>query len=368
MQDYYHILGVKPKDDIGSIRAAYRRLVRELHPDTGLEPPDHQRFAQVTEAYRVLSDEKERKKYNAVRLLKLSLPISPLLAVMEDPVKRSQLTAKIAGVLHKLSQHTKRKFAIDGRDMAISKDVTFADSYHGATLETSYLRPVTCARCEGTGFQTYEKCEACNGLGRSSPAGFAGFSKRCPRCGGLGLAGQGKCRDCGGDGSVNTETTVAVKVPAGILNGVRLRVPGKGEEGRFGGKDGALLIHLSVEGSLYFDRRGDDLLTECEVPLRTAVEGGQATVALPAGKKVNVFLDSGSFTGQKIRVSGYGFRDPKTNRTGDLVLTVNVHLPADLSAADRETAMQWLHGSRTSSAPIPDEIQRAVRKIIEEQP
>ena len=362
MQDHYKMLGVNPRDNAETIRAAYRRLVRELHPDLSGCAVDHEQFGKVAEAYRILSDNNLRRTYDAKRLVLIMLPVRGLAEAIEDPLTRMRLANKIAGGLHRLSKSARAGAAIDGRDMVSPQEIDFSESYTGTTRTIRYRRPVRCTTCAGTGRAEVASCDTCMGRGVIAFGGLPGLSKRCPHCDGRGLTGTGDCPACDGQGQTEAPTEVTVKIPAGITDGRKLKLTGKGEQGRFGGKDGDLLIPLQVDGSLHYHRDGNMLKMEITVPLATAVGGGKTDIRLPDDTRLRLSIPKQLHMGKPVRVSGRGFADPQSGKRGDLLLTVDVALPTDLNSRERQIAMDWLHCARKGSTP--PELAKKIRDIL----
>jgi len=364
MQDHYKILGVSPRDDGDRIRAAYRRLVREIHPDMSERPADNTRFAQVTEAYRVLSDADQRRKYDALRLVTMMLPVRKLLEVAEDPLLRSRVASTIAGGLHRLSQAARGDKKTDGDDIVLKRAVSFADSYTGTTLEVTYARPVRCENCEGFGVDQPQVCRRCEGRGYLPLGVVPGLSKTCTLCGGDGVTGDGPCPDCDGCGLVVIEENVRLRVPAGARHGLKLQLRSRGAHGRYGGKDGNLIVALQVEGSLKYGRSGNNLTIEAEVPLSVAVNGGQLDVALPDESILRVAAPARTYPGKQLRVSGFGFADAKSKNRGDLLLTIDVSLPPHLNDEERDLAAEWFYRARDGH--IPADLAAKISDLIGE--
>jgi len=367
MRDLYGILGVGPGDTVEQIRSAYRRLARQLHPDMSGDPADHRRFADVADAYRVLSDPHARRSYDARRLLRLAPPIDRLMSVVEDPVTRARVVSRIAQGLHRLSQHARQSGAIEGRDLLLPWDVTFAESYTGTSIEFSYPQPIRCGDCKGTGFKTHERCSICAGAGSLPLSSIPGLNKRCPRCGGRGIAGEGRCEGCRGKGLVRETKQTTVLVPAGVSNGARLRVKGKGAQGRFGGRDGDLLIRVNVDGSLVYARDGQNLVVEKDVDLETALFGGVVQVVMPDDLELDIPVSGDLFPGQRLGVTGRGFPSPCGGGRGDLIVVIDVRPPEELTPDERRVVTEWLHEARSGRGQAAPALTEAVRRAIRKE-
>jgi len=242
MQDHYKTLGVSPRDDFEAIRRTYRRLVRELHPDFSDDPTAHARFLEVAEAYRILADHKARRRYDAERLLRLLVPSPRLRELVDDPQLRHKVAATIAQGLRRLTSYAVPPKGLAGHNVELTREISFAESYTGARLPATYRCRERCRDCGGVGCATTAPCPACAGSGRIFGGGPLGIAKRCPRCGGYGLRGEGVCSSCRGQGIIEHEASVKIKVPAGVTHLDRLRIKGRGDQGRLGGVDGDLVV------------------------------------------------------------------------------------------------------------------------------
>jgi len=362
MRDHYAILGVGPKDSDDTIRAAYRRQLRQHHPDASGQPVDSARFAAITEAYRVLSDPQRRRRYDATRLFVMMPPLRRLADLIQEPSGR----ARVAGYL---MRNARAIFAagagaqLHGGDIVRRASVSFVDSYKGGDLRVEYRRLARCTACNGAGRPHTEECPLCGGKGQLLFPAVGLLKKRCPKCGGFGVVGEGRCRPCRGKGRVAEDAAVTLRLPAGIANGAVLRAKDKGDAGLANGRDGDLLVEVRVEGSLHFSRRDDDLVLEKPIPFCTAMKGGKVAVALPTGDAVEVSIPPGSYPDREIRVSDLGFYAESRKKKGDLVLALEVFLSENLDAPARRAAMTWLHAARNGDPKTAAEL--AARLVAE---
>ncbi len=364
MQDHYKTLGVSPRDDFEAIRRTYRRLVRELHPDFSADPSANARFLKVAEAYRILADEKARRRYDAERLLRLLVPSQRLRELVDDPQLRHKVAAKIAHGLHRLTSYAAPPKGIAGRNVELTQEISFAESYTGARAPVTYRRRERCPDCHGTGCAATAPCPACEGRGRILVGGPLGIAKRCPRCGGYGLRGEGACTTCRGQGMVERDASVKIKVPAGVAHLGRLRIKDRGDQGRLGGVDGDLVVEIRVAGSLNYSRSGRDLLTDITIGAGTAVLGGTVDIPLPDGRTIEAILPGGLYGGRRIRLAGRGFALPDQERRGDLFLTVEVAPPDLLPDAQRTKVEEWLREAQRTGGHVHPQLNREVRRIF----
>ncbi len=309
----------------------------------------------------MLSDAKARRAYDARRLLRLAPPLDRLMNIAEDPAARARMVSRIVQGLNKLSQRAQGN---DGHDLLLPWDLTFAQSYTGAEIKFSYSRPLRCGECDGTGFRTHHACDVCGGAGRLTVRAVPGLTKRCPRCGGHGVAGTGRCGNCRGRGLLRTTSHATARIPAGVANGTRLRLKGHGVAGRFGGRDGDLIVRLDVEGSLQYTRDGRDLIVEKSVDLETALSGGVLEIESPDGRAVDLPAAGGLYPGQRLGVAGRGFPSPTTDERGDLIVVIDVRSPADLAPDERRLVAQWLDQARITRGQVSPALVASVRRVI----
>jgi molecular chaperone DnaJ len=345
MDDHYKTLGVTPRDDAETIRAAYRRLARQTHPDVNDEPEAHLRFKAVAEAYRVLADPAQRRRYDALRLLLLATPLRYVVDALEDPLRRAGLAAAIARLARKFTAARPRP-SRDGADVELNEQLSFVQSFTGHDLDIAYLRSVACAACAGSGLTDHRTCPLCDGRAEIVFPVGGGLRKPCPKCHGLGVVGDGRCGGCHGQALIDQPKKLRVRVPSGVADGAVLRVAGAGHQGRPGGKDGDLLITVRVAGSLHFAREGLDLILERAVPLCVAVGGGKAAVGLPDNTDIEIDIPPGASPGTRLRVPRRGFHSPPQKTHGDLLVDLDVFVPDDFDHHQRLLAGEWLDAAR----------------------
>ncbi|MDP8224890.1 MAG: DnaJ C-terminal domain-containing protein [Candidatus Lernaella stagnicola] len=347
LQDHYKILGVTPRTDADAIRAAYRRLVRETHPDMTDDTTAHQRFKAVSEAYRVLSDAKQRRQYDALRFFLLAAPLRRLANVLTDPQSRTRLGGALLTVARRLARAPFEDVSLDGANIDMARGISFVESFTGTTLSLRYERLLRCVDCEGAGWEEHEACPLCHGRGVLTFPIAGVIHKRCPKCSGRGVVGAGRCRPCHGQGRVPSETNVTVRVPPGVDSDTLLRAKGKGHQGLAGHEDGDLFLSVSVDGSLHFSRNALDLHVEKAIPLCIAISGGRAAVALPDDTAIEIVIPPGTYPGSKLRAAARGFHSPPHKKRGDLIVHLDVYLPDDLDHNQRALADEWFHAAHT---------------------
>lgn len=351
--DLYGALGVKKGATREEIRAAYRKLARKYHPDAN--PDDkgaEERFKKIQHAYEVLSNPERRREYDEgprtyfgqsgtgrAGGARTTRNINP-----EDFANLSDLFGGLGDVFGGTTA-TGRNRAERGEDATVAVNLKFREALTGITTRVSVPVEEGCGQCGGSGAApgTAPKvCPDCSGRGiRSRDQGLFALSEPCSRCGGKGTIVERPCLACGGVGRVKKNRQVTVKIPAGAKDGMRIRVPGRGSEGRRGGPAGDLYVVTRVAGHPVFERRGDDFHVEVPVSLVEAALGAEVEVPKPGGGSVKIRLHPGTQSGKRVRVRGAGAPRPKKARdgeaeAGDLVVRVRVLVPERLNRRERE--------------------------------
>jgi len=234
--------------------------------------------------------------------------------------------------------------------------VDFLSALRGAETELVMEKSMPCPRCQGSGTEPGTKlipCPNCQGSGRLNVAeGPVPFTQVCPRCAGHGRIGN-PCGECQGAGQVPGRERIRVKIPPGVHDGSRIRVPGKGEPGTRGGGPGDLYLRIRVESHPLLTRKGDDLYLELPVTVLEALEGGQVRVPTVDGE-VNVKIPPGSQSGQVLRLRGKGAVNMKTKKRGDFMVILTVVVP---SSKDRDA----LEAARKLQSFYREDVRKGVR-------
>jgi len=334
--DYYALLGVSRDASPEEIKKAYRRLARELHPDVNPDPEHQERFKLVTAAYEVLSDPEKRQMYD--------LGGDPLSANRGGgfPGGSFDFGDIMDAFFGGGAQRGPRTRARRGQDALIRIQVDLADAVFGSTRDLTVDTAVRCAACDATGMEpgsAFETCVMCKGRGeiqqvQRSFLGQVMTSRPCPQCQGFGTAIPQPCHECSGDGRVRTRRTLTVQIPPGVDTGTRIQLTGEGEVGPNGGPPGDLFVTCVVEPHPLYRMDGRDLRMTVPVTFAEAALGADIEVPTIDGQRVKVRLQPGTPTGRTLRVKGRGVATGKA--TGDLLVSIEVAVPAKLSAAERK--------------------------------
>jgi molecular chaperone DnaJ len=343
MANPYSELGVPRNASQADIKKAYRKLARESHPDKN--PGDSKaedRFKRISEAYETLSDPEKRKQYDTVG-------DRPAGGPQFDPgAFRDAGGVDLSDLLGGLFNRNRRggggepqqPVAERGNDLQVGVTVSFADALAGAKLTIPLDRLGQCAVCHGSGAKPGTSptiCPECRGRGvKAHSQGFFSLSAPCDRCGGAGTIIEHPCDTCRGDGRVRQTKRYVVGIPAGVKDGQRIRLPGKGEAGPHGGPFGDLYVQVSVEASPVFTRRGDDVIVDVPVLFVEAATGATIEVPTPDGESVRMKVPAGTSDGVMLRVKGRGAPIAGGDGRGSLLARVKIVVPKKLTKAQRD--------------------------------
>jgi molecular chaperone DnaJ len=341
-KDYYAVLGVPKDADKTGIRKAYRKLARQFHPDANAgDSKAEEKFKEISEAYDVLSDDNRRREYDEARTLFGSAPggfrgggFRPGGNTMQFDLGDlfgggGGLGDLFGGVFGGRRMGPRR-----GADVESEVTIDFADAVHGVTVPVRLSSPQVCPTCHGNGARpgtTPQTCPVCGGAGQvSSSQGAFAFAEPCRNCRGRGVLIDDPCPTCGGSGQALSDRKLSIRVPAGVDDGQRIRLAGRGQPGEGGAPAGDLYVRVHVRPHPVFGRRDNNLTLRLPVTFPEAALG--ATVAVPTlnGDRVTVKIPSGTTSGRTLRVKGKGIH-LKTGRPGDLLVTVDVAVPEKLS-------------------------------------
>ena len=339
-KDYYAALGVAKDASQADVKKAYRKLARDLHPDTN--PGGEERFKEVSEAYDVLSDEAKRKEYDEQRALfgsgfrggggaGMPFDLGDLFGRAGGGV--GDVLGGLFGGAQRGGQRAARPRK--GTDVEAAVTLSFLDALHGATVPLRVTTTGACSTCHGSGAApgtTPRTCGVCGGQGVVSrnQGGFA-FAEPCTACRGSGQVVETPCPTCRGTGETTQERSLTVRIPAGVEEGQRVRVAGRGAPGERGGPAGDLLVLVHVTPHRLFARKGDAVTLTVPVTFPEAALGAEIKVPTPDASAVTLRIPAGTASGRTFRVRGRGV--PKKNGMGDLLVTVEVAVPAKLSDA-----------------------------------
>ncbi|CAM3914013.1 molecular chaperone DnaJ [Nocardiopsis rhodophaea] len=373
-KDYYKVLGVSKTATQDEIKQAYRKLARANHPDANTaDPKAEERFKEISEAYSVLSDEQRRKEYDEARSLfggayQPGGGTGPGGFDMGDlfghgPTgggvggeRLSDLFGGLFGGRGRTSTRSRR-----GADVETETTLTFSEAARGATRSFKLTSDAACASCKGTGARAGSAprmCPTCSGTGHDSTilGGFS-LSEPCSQCKGRGLVVDDPCPVCNGSGRGKSTRTVQTRIPAGVSDGQRIRIKGKGAPGEHGGPAGDLYVVVHVQPHPVFGKTGDNLTITVPVTFPEAALGADVRVPTLNGMPVTVKIPPGTPNGRTFRVRGKG-ADRRDGTKGDLLVTVEVSVPKTLSE-DARAALEKFRAATADQDPRRDLETRA---------
>lgn len=341
MDDFYALLGVSRDASADEIKRAYRKLARELHPDTNPDPVATERFKEINRAYETLSDPERRQRYDMFG--------EPGAAQGFDPFGNASglgdiFDAFFGGGGGPFGGRTRGPSGPPrGADLEVALDLTFEEAVFGTSRDVSVRVPVTCDTCRGGGAKPGTSpavCEQCDGSGqirrvRQSILGQMVTAGPCTRCGGIGEVIADPCPDCRGEGRRTEERTYTVDVPAGVDTGSTLRLTGRGAAGPRGGGNGDLYVHLRVAAHARFERSGYELVEELHVPMTQAALGAHVRYETLDGEE-DLVVPEGTQTGRVFRLRGRGVPHVNARGRGDLLVRIVVDTPTGVDAEQTE--------------------------------
>ena len=330
----YETLGVAKNASQDEIKKAYRKLVREVHPDRN--PGQEERFKEVQNAYDVLSDPEKRKAYDQFGSANGRAGFSPGGTTFD--FGEFDL-GDIFGGLFNRGGRAQPQRGQRGSDVEVEVRIGFEDALRGAEVTVPVQLELACHTCHGTGAAPGTApvtCPQCNGTGVvATSQGLFALQQPCPRCRGMGSIVETPCPTCRGAGRERRTKRYKVKIPAGAKDGTRIRLRGKGEAGYGGAPAGDLYVISRVEPSKVYERRGDDLVVAVPVPFSTAALGGTVEAPTPDGP-VSLKVPAGTEDGKLLRIKGRGVPHVKGGGRGDVLARIRIEVPKKVSRKQRD--------------------------------
>jgi molecular chaperone DnaJ len=340
-RDYYGILGVDKSATDAEIKKAYRKLARKYHPDVNPSEEAAEKFREASVAHEVLTDPEKRR----------------VVDMGGDPMEQGNggmpggfggggfgdiFEAFFGGAAG--GSRGPRSRVQPGNDALLRIAITLEEAFAGVKKDITVDTAVVCEHCEGTGSESKAKpvtCGQCHGQGevqqvQRSFLGNIMTSQPCPTCDGFGEVIQDPCTRCSGGGRVKKRRDLVVNVPAGINNGMRIRMAGQGEVGHGGGPAGDLYVEVSTRPHPVFQRDGDNLHLAVSVPSVDAALGAEVTVEDLSGETLTIDIPAGTQPGEQIRLVGEGMPRLRTEGRGHLIAHVQVTVPTELDERTRE--------------------------------
>jgi len=355
-KDFYKVLGVDKDADAAVIKKAYRKLARENHPDS--KPGDtaaEERFKQVAEAYDVVGDADKRREYDEMRSLYAGgFPggfqggFGGQNVNFGGPGGAGFDLSDLFGGLFgggAPGQQAGRRRPVRGSDLETQASIGFTDALDGTTISLRLSSDAACETCHGTGGKPGTKphvCPTCGGAGmvvNNMGGGFA-MNETCPQCHGSQVVYDEPCPTCHGSGRGRASRTIQARIPAGVKDGQKIRLKGKGAPGEAGGPAGDLFVTVRVSAHPVFGRKGDNLTLTAPITFDEAALGAEITVPTLNGGPVTLRIAPGTPNGRVLRVRGRG-APTKGGQKGDLLVTVEVQVPSTLDDAAKDLLLEY---------------------------
>ncbi|MCD6311209.1 MAG: molecular chaperone DnaJ [Elusimicrobia bacterium] len=361
-RDYYEILGVAKNAAAADIKSAYRKLALKHHPDRVPESEKksaEEKFKKISEAYAVLSDSQKRQQYDQFGHAGIDSRYST-----EDifrgadfgdfsDILRSAF-ASMGGFGGSFGGGRSRGGAPRGQDIEMRMTIRLEEAFSGTEKEITYTRAKKCETCGGSGAKAGTKpstCPMCKGRGFITEGSFIFSMQRpCPECAGRGQIIKHKCPSCAGHGLVKKKETLKIKVPRGVISGTSLRVKEKGYESPQGAA-GNLYVLIEVMPHEKFERHENDLYTKIEIPFPVAVLGGTIK-AHAIAKTVQMKIPAHCPDGQIFRLQGYGMPRLNASYSGDLFVTVSIHVPKKVPSKAKKLLEEYMKIMEENQKPF----------------
>jgi len=351
-RDYYEILGVARSATPDELKKAYRKLALEHHPDRN--PGDaaaEEKFKEASEAYAVLSDDSKRRQYDQFG----HQAMGGAGGFQGDFGNFGDIFNDLFGDLFGAMGGRRGGRGQRGADLRYTHALDLEDVLTGEEASIEIPRMLRCEKCSGSGAKPGtqpERCGRCGGTGQAVfQQGLFRISRPCDACRGEGSVVRSPCTDCRGRGRLEGKKSLKVRVPAGVEDGMRLRVAGEGEAGLAGGPPGDLYVVMAVNEHPLFTREGPDLLVEVPVLFTQAALGAEIDVPTLEGR-VKLKVPEGTQSGKTFRLRGKGVPSVGTATRGDLHVKIFVEVPSRLNAKQRALLEQLAAESGADAAPV----------------
>ena len=366
-KDYYKVLGVQKSASDKDVARAYRKLAKQYHPDAN--PGSEERFKEVSAAYEVIGDQAKRKEYDEVRTMsEHGFAGNPFAGGGQGAgagfsnFRVDDLGDLLGNIFGRGGRRGRSDAATagaqKGQDIEAELHLSFADAVKGATTTVHVTSEVPCSTCGGSGAAPGSAptvCQVCGGRGVvNENQGMFSFSHPCVACGGTGMRIEVPCPTCAGHGTEKRARQVKVRIPAGVENGQKIRVPNRGGAGRFGGPAGDLYVVVRTAPHPVFSQKGKDLTIKVPVTFAEAALGTTVSVPTLNGKPVTVKVPAGTRSGKVFRVAGQGV--PGAGKSGDLLVTFEVEIPTKLSADEKRAVEALAKASATEGQKLRERL------------
>ena len=341
-EDYYETLGIPRNADDAEIKKAYRNLARKYHPDVCKEPGAEDKFKKINEAYSVLSDEQKKRQYD--NMGHETYTSASRGSYTGGGGFSGGFSADFSGfgdIFVFFGGGQRRSGPQPGADLLMRIQIRLEDAVSGIDRDIEVMHTEPCPACSGSGSETKKMtmCPRCGGSGQmrqatSSPFGQFIRMTTCPNCDGRGKMPEKVCKQCRGSGHTRIKRTVSVHIPAGIDNGMRLRMEGYGEAGDYGAHNGDLFIEVYIQPHDRFSRSGDNLETTIDISPAQAVLGTTIEIETIDHRHIDLKVPAGIQYNTALKISGEGVK--RRGKPGDLLVRVKIVTPRSVSSEQKE--------------------------------
>ena len=367
-RDYYEVLGVSKTATDAEIKSAFRKLAKKYHPDVNKTPEAEAKFKEIGEAYSVLSDEQKRKQYDQFGHAAFQNGggnpggfggFGGFQGFGADDIDLGSIFEDLfgGGMFGGSSRRNKNR-PTKGEDSLVRVNLSFEEAVFGCEKTITLDLDEECSECSGKGGFDETTCSTCSGSGRvvsEQRTMFGTFQSQttCPDCGGKGKTFARKCNKCSSRGHITKEKDIVVTIPEGVDTGYQLRISGKGSAGRNGGPNGDIYLEFSVKKHPLFQRDESDIILNVPITIVDAVMGCKKEIPTLKGNVV-LDIDSGTQSGDKLRLKGKGVKVPNSSRYGDMYVIIDVITPTKLDRKQKELFKELSKTNLENSSEFKD--------------
>jgi molecular chaperone DnaJ len=372
-QDYYDVLGVSRNASEAELKKAFKRKAMKYHPDRNPDDKDaEEKFKEVNEAYKVLSDSQKRAAYDQFGHEGVHAGMGGGPGGGAGGFDVGDIFEDLFGDIFKgRGQRGGRSHVQRGADLSYEITINLQQAIHGCKEKITIPKLVECSACKGSGAKAGSQpttCPDCEGEGQVRlQQGFFSVQQTCPTCHGAGKVITDPCRQCRGQGRVQEAKTLSINIPAGVDSGDRIRLSGEGEAGAHGGPAGDLYVQIRVRPHEIFHRDGNDL--HCEVPINIVMAALGGDIEIPTiDGKVKLKIPAETQSGKQFRLRGKGVKSVRSAHVGDLICHAMVETPVKLNREQKDLLQQFataLDQDKKSHTPKQSSWFEKVKKLFE---
>ncbi len=367
---FYEILEVERNVSAADLKKSYRKMAMQYHPDRNPNDAEAEaKFKEISQAYDILKDDQKRAAYDQYGHA----------AFENGGGGPGGMGGGFDGAFSDIFEDLfgmgggrggRRSGPSRGVDLRYNLTITLEDAFTGKEEKITIPTSVSCEGCDGTGAKAGSKpepCGGCNGIGKvRTQQGFFTVERTCPRCQGQGKVIANPCGECHGTGSIQKKNTLSVKIPAGVEDGTRIRLQGKGESGALNGPSGDLYIFISLEYHPIFQRDGADIYCNVPIALTTAALGGEIDVPTVNGGKAKVKINAGNQTGKQYRLKNKGMPILHSEQFGDMIIQTVVETPVDMTKKQKELLRAFANECGDNVSPESSGFFNKVKELWED--